>query len=403
MVPQLIQKIILFFKLSFLKKHIAIFGSTGSIGTQALEVVDAYPDSFKVEVLTAHNNDKLLIEQAIKYKPNAVVIGNEDKYAEVFNKLDRHLIKVYAGEEAYTQVMSMNSIDLVLMAIVGFAGLKPVISAIEQKKRLALANKESLVIAGHIISEMAIRNQVQIIPVDSELSAIFQCLVGEYSNPIEKIILTASGGPFRGFDIEQLKQVTVNDALEHPNWDMGDKVTVDSATLMNKGFEAIESRWLFGLSPDQIEVVVHPQSIIHSMVHFTDGSVKSLMSNTDMRIPIQYAFTYPDRLPGHLDTLDLIKVRSLSFEEPDVKNFRNLALAFKALERGGNSPCTLNAANELGVQAFLQGRIKFLHISALVEDCLDKIQFINEPDLDDLLKTDLDTRQKANEFINALH
>lgn len=386
-----------------MKKRIAIFGSTGSIGTQALEVLDTFPDRFNVELLTAQNNAKLLIEQAIKFQPNAVIIGNEEKYDEVFKHLDSHFIKVYTGEEAYSQVMTMDSIDLVLMAIVGFAGLKPTIAAIEQKKKLALANKESLVIAGNIISELALKNQVQIIPVDSELSAIFQCLVGEYSNPIEKITLTASGGPFRGFDIEQLKQVNVNDALKHPNWDMGDKVTVDSATLMNKGFEAIEAKWLFGLSRSQIEVVVHPQSIIHSMVHFTDGSIKSLMSYADMRIPIQYAFTYPDRLSGHINKLDLTTVRSLSFEEPDVKNFRNLALAFKALEKGGNLPCTLNAANELGVQAFLQGRISFLQISALVEECLDKVQFIKEPSLDDLLKTDLDTRQKAVEFINALH
>lgn len=386
-----------------MKKRIAIFGSTGSIGTQALEVLDTFPDRFNVELLTAQNNAKLLIEQAIKFQPNAVIIGNEEKYDEVFKHLDSHFIKVYTGEEAYSQVMTMDSIDLVLMAIVGFAGLKPTIAAIEQKKKLALANKESLVIAGNIISELALKNQVQIIPVDSELSAIFQCLLGEYSNPIEKITLTASGGPFRGFDIEQLKQVNVNDALKHPNWDMGDKVTVDSATLMNKGFEAIEAKWLFGLSRSQIEVVVHPQSIIHSMVHFTDGSIKSLMSYADMRIPIQYAFTYPDRLSGHINKLDLTTVRSLSFEEPDVKNFRNLALAFKALEKGGNLPCTLNAANELGVQAFLQGRISFLQISALVEECLDKVQFIKEPSLDDLLKTDLDTRQKAVEFINALH
>ena len=385
-----------------MKKNIAIFGSTGSIGRQALEVIDAYPDRYKAEVLTAHNNARLLIEQALKYQPNVVVIGNEDKYEEVFNTLDRHHIKVYAGADAYSQVMAMENIDLVLMAIVGFAGLKPTIAAIEEKKSLALANKESLVIAGNIISEKAIKNQVQIIPVDSELSAIFQCLVGEFGNSIDRITLTASGGPFRGFDIEQLKQVTINDALKHPNWNMGNKVTVDSATLMNKGFEAIEAKWLFGLSPGQIKVVVHPQSIVHSMVHFADGSVKSLMSNADMRIPIQYAFTYPDRLPGPPDQLDLIKVKSLSFEEPDVKNFRNLALAFKALEIGGNLPCTLNAANELGVQAFLQSRISFLQISALVEDCLNKVQFVKEPSLDDLLKTDRDTRQKANEYINAI-
>ncbi len=384
-----------------MKKHIAIFGSTGSIGSQALEVIDAYPDKFEVEVLTAQNNSNLLVEQAVKYKPNAVVIGNEDKYEEVFNKLDKHYIKVYAGEDAYAQVLEMDNIDLILMAIVGFAGLKPTIAAIEQKKKIALANKEGLVIAGNIISKLAIKHQVQIIPVDSELSAVFQCLAGEFSNPIEKIILTASGGPFRGFDSEKLRHVQVKDALNHPNWNMGPKVTIDSATLMNKGFEAIEAKWLFGLSHDQIEVVVHPQSIVHSMVYFADGSVKSLMSQADMRIPIQYAFSYPDRLPMQSQSLDLLSIKSLTFEEPDVKNFRNLALAFKALEKGGNLPCILNASNELGVKAFLQGKISFLQISALVESCMDQVQFLTDPGLDDLLKTDMESRQIAKELIKT--
>lgn len=382
-----------------MKKRIAIFGSTGSIGTQALEVMKANKQHFEVEVLTAQNNSDLLIRQAIEHKPNVVVIGNEDHYQEVYDAVFDHDIKVYAGADALSQVIQMDSIDIVLMAIVGFDALKPIIAALENRKTVALANKESLVVAGNIIYEIASKNKTQIIPVDSELSAIFQCLVGEFDNPIEKIVLTASGGPFRAYQKHQLQNVSVKEALNHPNWKMGDKVTIDSATLMNKGLEAIEARWLFGLSANQIEVVIHPQSIIHSLVYFKDGSVKAQMSNPDMRIPIQYALSYPERFMMSSETLDLLSIKSLTFDKPDVENFRNLALAFEALEKGGNMPCILNATNELGVQAFLKGELGFLQIPALIEKCMENVKYIRKPGLDDYFETDRLTRAKAKELI----
>lgn len=382
-----------------MKKRIAIFGSTGSIGTQSLDVIKSNKEHFEVEVLTAQNNSDLLIRQAVEHKPNVVVIGNEDHYQKVYDAVFDHDIKVYAGADALSQVMQMDSIDIVLMAIVGFDALKSIIAALENRKTVALANKESLVVAGNIIYEIASKNKTQIIPVDSELSAIFQCLVGEFDNPIEKIVLTASGGPFRGFQKHQLQNVSVKEALNHPNWKMGDKVTIDSATLMNKGLEAIEARWLFGLSANQIEVVIHPQSIIHSLVYFKDGSVKAQMSNPDMRIPIQYALSYPERFMMSSETLDLLSIKSLTFDRPDVENFRNLALAFEALEKGGNMPCILNAANELGVQAFLKGEIGFLQIPALIEKCMENVNYIRKPGLDDYFETDRLTRAKAKELI----
>jgi len=384
-----------------LKKRIAIFGSTGSIGIQALEVIQQKSELFEVELLTADNNSKLLIEQAIRYRPNVIIIRNEEKYKEVSEAVEKFDIKVFAGFDALTQAMEMDSIDIVLMAIVGFAALKPTLNALENKKTVALANKESLVVAGNVIAESAFRNKVKIIPVDSELSAIFQCLVGEFDNPVKKIILTASGGPFRGYDISNLKTITVNQALEHPTWKMGKKVTIDSATLMNKGLEAIESKWLFGFARDQIEVLIHPQSIVHSMVYFADGSVKAQMSEPDMHIPIQYALSYPDRLEMNRESLDLLRVQSLTFERPNVEIFRNLALAFEALEKGGNLPCILNAANELGVQAFLTGKIGFLQIPDVIEKCMKKIEFINNPGVNDYFETDRLTRKLANELINS--
>ena len=384
-----------------MKKRIAIFGSTGSIGVQALKVINLHKEFFEVEVLTAQNNSELLIEQAIAFKPNVVAIGNEDHFTTVRNALEKHDIKVYAGGDALPQLTEMDSVDLVLMAIVGFAALKPTIAALENKKRVALANKESLVVAGDLLSKIAIQNNTHIIPIDSELSAIFQCLVGEFDNPIEKVVLTASGGPFRESDPAILQNISVKKALDHPNWEMGDKVTIDSATLINKGFEAIEAKWLFGLSPAQIEIVVHPQSIIHSLVYFKDGSVKALLSSPDMRIPIQYALSYPDRLPSPAKTLDLLSVKSLTFEEPDVKIFRNLALAFESLEKGGNLPCILNAANEIGVQAFLKEEIGFLQIPDLIEECMKSINYIKNPSLDDYFETDRITRLKAIEIIKT--
>lgn len=384
-----------------MKKRVAIFGSTGSIGIQSLEVIQEQSDYFGVELLTAYNNAKLLIEQAIKYKPNVVVIGNDDNYQEVSKALFNYDIKVYAGEQSLEQVTEMDSIDVVIMAIVGFAALKPTLSALKNKKIVALANKESLVVAGNIISSSAIKSQGRIIPVDSELSAIFQCLVGEFDNPVHKIVLTASGGPFRNYKLSDLKTVTVKEALKHPTWKMGKKVTVDSATMMNKGLEAIEARWLFDLTPEQIEVVIHPQSVIHSLVYFDDGSVKAQLSLPDMRIPIQYALSYPERLNSSAKPIDLLHVNSLTFEKVDVEIFRNLAIAFEALKKGGNLPCILNAANELSVQAFLTGKISFLQIPVIIEKCMEKIEFINDPNLDDLFETDMLSRRIAAEIIKT--
>jgi 1-deoxy-D-xylulose-5-phosphate reductoisomerase len=382
------------------KKHIAILGSTGSIGTQALQVVEEHPEYFQVEVLTAQNSIALLIEQAKKFNPNVVVISNEDKYKEVFEALDPLFIKVYAGEKALASIVQMDSIDMVLTSLVGYSGLLPTIKAIEAGKDLALANKETLVVAGELITKMAQEKGVNIYPVDSEHSAIFQCMVGEFHNKIEKVILTASGGPFRGRNIEWLKTATKAQALKHPNWDMGAKVTIDSASLMNKGLEVIEAKWLFRLKTEQVEVVVHPQSIIHSMVQFEDGSIKAQMGLPDMRLPIQFALSYPDRLPSKLPRFNFMDYPSLTFEQPDTKTFRNLALAYEALNRGGNAPCILNAANEIAVEEFLKDNIGFLQMSEIVEKCLNNISFIAQPQYEDYVQTNTETRIKALEYIN---
>jgi 1-deoxy-D-xylulose-5-phosphate reductoisomerase len=381
------------------KKSIAILGSTGSIGTQALEVIAAHPENLQVEVLTAQNNAALLIEQAKRFNPNAVVIVNEALYPKVKDALVPLNIKVYTGEKSLTSVVEMDSIDLVLTALVGYSGLKPTINAIQAGKNIALANKETLVVAGELITQLAREKGVNIYPVDSEHSAIFQCIVGEFQNKIEKIILTASGGPFRGRKIEELKSVTKAQALKHPNWTMGAKVTIDSATLMNKGLEVIEAKWLFGLKAEQVEVVVHPQSIIHSLVQFEDGSIKAQMGLPDMRLPIQFAMTYPERLKSDFSRLDFSNYPSLTFEKPDTETFRNLALAFEALNRGGNMPCVLNAANEVAVDAFLKDRIGFLEMSAVVERCLGKMDYIANPKYEDYVHTDSETRIKALEIV----
>ena len=382
------------------KKNIAILGSTGSIGKQALEVIGANPDHFEVEVLTAQNNAELLIEQAIQFKPNAVVIVNEDYYEQVRAALIPLDIKVYAGENALASVVQMDSIDVVLTALVGYSGLKPTIKAIESGKNIALANKETLVVAGELITALARSKGVNIYPVDSEHSAIFQCLVGEFDNKIEKIILTASGGPFRGRKREDLLRVTKAQALKHPNWSMGAKITIDSASLMNKGLEVIEAKWLFGLKSEQVEVVVHPQSIIHSLVQFEDGSIKAQLGLPDMRLPIQFALSYPQRLRSAFPRFDFASYPSLTFEKPDLETFRNLALAFEAMARAGNMPCVLNAANEVAVAEFLKERITFLEMSDIVERCLARMDYIARPGLEDYVNTDKETRIKALELIN---
>lgn len=381
------------------RKRIAILGSTGSIGIQTLEVIDAHHDQFEVEVLTAQNNADLLIEQSKKFKPNAVVIANESHYKKVHEALDQLDIKVYAGENALASVTQMDSIDLVVTALVGYAGLLPTIKAIEAGKPIALANKETLVVAGELITSMARDRGVNIYPIDSEHSAIFQCIVGEFENRIEKIILTASGGPFRGKRKDELASVTKKEALKHPNWTMGAKVTIDSATLMNKGLEVIEARWLFNLKPEQVEVVVHPQSIIHSMVQFEDGSIKAQLGLPDMRLPIQFAMTYPSRLKSDFERFDFTNYPSFTFEKPDTETFRNLALAFEALKLGGNMPCVLNAANEVAVEEFLMDRIGFLDIPEVVEGCLKRVDFVAHPNLDDYRATDRETRIRAMEII----
>ncbi|CAN5481139.1 1-deoxy-D-xylulose-5-phosphate reductoisomerase [soil metagenome] len=381
------------------KKRIAILGSTGSIGKQTLEVIQSHSDIFEVEVLTAQNNATLLIEQAKEFKPNAVVIVNEDHYEMVRSALSGEDIKVYAGENALSAVVQMDTIDLVLTALVGYSGLKPTINAIEAGKTLALANKETLVVAGDLITKLAREKGVNILPVDSEHSAIFQCIVGEFHNRIEKIILTASGGPFRGKKRTELLNVTKEQALKHPNWTMGAKVTIDSATMMNKGLEVIEAKWLFGLRPEQVEVIIHPQSIVHSLVQFEDSSIKAQLGLPDMRLPIQFALSYPLRLKSDFPRFNFANYPALTFEKPDTETFRNLALAFNALERGGNMPCVLNAANEVAVSEFLNNRIGFLEMSDLVEQCLMKSVYISEPQLEDYVETDKLTRIRANEFI----
>jgi|TARA_B100000965_G_scaffold402389_1_gene428213 1-deoxy-D-xylulose-5-phosphate reductoisomerase len=377
------------------KKHIALLGSTGSIGTQALEVIASHPDQFEVEVLTAGSNAQLLIEQAQRFNPNVVVIGNEELYDHVFAALDPLDIKVYAGTAALCSVVQMDTIDMVLTALVGYAGLKPTIAAIEAKKHIALANKETLVVAGDLITSLARENAVNIYPVDSEHSAIFQCLVGEFHNPIEKIVLTASGGPFRGFDKDKLARVTKAQALKHPNWDMGAKITIDSASLMNKGLEVIEAKWLFALSARQIEVIVHPQSIVHSLVQFKDGSMKAQMGLPDMKLPIQYALAYPQRLSSDFPRFNFLDYPQLTFEQPDIETFRNLQLAYDAMNKGGNMPCILNAANEVAVEKFLNDDIGFLEMSDLIADCMHKVSFIEKPSYEDYVHSDLETRELA--------
>ncbi|WP_421890837.1 1-deoxy-D-xylulose-5-phosphate reductoisomerase [Marinoscillum sp.] len=381
------------------KRGIAILGSTGSIGTQTLEVIDRHTDKFEVEVLTAQNNADLLIRQALKYRPNTVVIGNESLYDQVFEALDSADIKVYAGQNALADVVKMESIDIVLTALVGYSGLVPTINAIKAGKDIALANKETLVVAGQLVTRLAMEHRCNILPVDSEHSAIFQCIVGEFNNPIEKIILTASGGPFRGQVRNQLLQIKKEQALKHPNWDMGAKITIDSATLMNKGLEVIEAKWLFGVELDQIEVVVHPQSIIHSMVQFEDGSIKAQLGLPDMRLPIQYALSFPERFKSDFPRFDFINYPELTFEKPDTETFRNLQLAFDAIGKGGNTPCILNAANEIAVSEFLQDNIGFLEISDVIAACMQKVSYISEPELDDYINTDIETRIIAKELI----
>lgn len=382
-----------------MQKRIAILGSTGSIGTQALDVISNSPESFEVEVLTARNNADLLIEQSMRFAPNVVVIGNEDHYEKVKDALVHYPIKVYCGDESISQVVAFDSVDMVLTAMVGFSGLKPTIEAIRAGKEIALANKETLVVAGKLIMEEAARKQVKIIPVDSEHSALFQSLVGEGRNEIEKLILTASGGPFRGRGLDFLENVTPEEALSHPNWCMGPKISIDSATLMNKGLEVIEARWLFGVTPGQIEVVVHPQSIIHSLVQFVDGSIKAQMGLPDMHLPIQYAFSYPERLKSNFKRFSFTDYPELTFEQPDTKIFRNLAISYEVLKRGGNWPCIMNAANEVAVEAFLAKKIGFLGIPDVIENTLEKSSFIKAPVLEDYFKSDLQARQVAKEQI----
>jgi 1-deoxy-D-xylulose-5-phosphate reductoisomerase len=377
------------------KKKIAIFGSTGSIGTQALEVIRANDKLFEVDILTAQNNDELLIKQALEFKPNAVVIGDHRRYEKVKAALSSTDTKVFAGAEALVEVADFDSYDMMLAGIVGFAGLSPTLKAVEKGKAIGLANKETLVVAGDLIMKKAIENRAPIIPVDSEHSAIFQCLVGEGRNPIEKVILTASGGPFLGKKPNFLTNVKRIHALEHPNWSMGAKISIDSATLINKGLEMIEAKWLFNLHPDQIQVVVHPQSIIHSMVQFKDGSIKAQMGLPDMKLPIQYAMSFPKRIENDHPRLDFRKYSSLTFEEPDVKTFRSLALAIDALYKGGNMPCILNAANEIAVWAFLRDHIGFLDISAVVEKTIENLPFIKNPTLEEYFESDGEARNFA--------
>jgi 1-deoxy-D-xylulose-5-phosphate reductoisomerase len=382
------------------RKRIAILGSTGSIGTQALEVIALHEEHFQVEVLTANRNADLLIQQAVRFKPNAVVITDRALAPAVKAALEPLYIKVYSGEAALASIVQMEAIDLVLTALVGYSGLLPTLRAIEAGKTIALANKETLVVAGDLVTRLARERRVNILPIDSEHSAIFQCITGEFHNRIEKVILTASGGPFRGKTREELAGVTCAEALKHPNWNMGSKVTIDSATLMNKGLEAIEAKWLFGLEPSQVEVVVHPQSIIHSMVQFEDGSIKAQMGVPDMRVPIQFALAYPTRLKADFPRFDIARYPSLTFEPPDTKTFRNLALAFEALNRGGNMPCVLNAANEVAVRCFLERKIGFLRMPEVVEQCLTKMDYIKNPGFEDYMETDRQTRIKALELIN---
>jgi len=382
------------------KRHIAILGSTGSIGTQALEVLEANSDFFELEVITAQSNSDLLIAQAKKFRPNTVVIGDENKYSEVNDALFPLGIKVFAGQDALAQVVEMEPIDMVLTALVGYAGLRPTIAAIKAGKQIALANKETLVVAGDLITRLAAEYGVNILPVDSEHSAIFQCLVGEFHNPIEKIYLTASGGPFRGKKRDELLHITKAQALKHPNWVMGAKITIDSATLMNKGLEVIEAKWLFNLRQDQIDVIVHPQSIIHSIVQFEDGSMKAQMGLPDMKLPIQFALGYPQRLKSDFERFNFANYANLTFEKPDYNTFRNLQFAFDALQKGGNAACVLNAANEIAVEAFLKDEIGFLAMSDLIAHCTDKVSFVAKPNYEDYVQSDEETRRIATQYLN---
>ena len=377
------------------KKGIAILGSTGSIGTQALEVIEAYPDKFDLQILTANRNADLLIEQAIKFKPAAVVIVDEDQYTKVKDALWDHDIQTYAGVDSLEQVVTYNEVDIVLTALVGYAGLKPTVAAIDAGKSIALANKETLVVAGELVTERAKQKGVNIYPVDSEHSAIFQCIVGEFHNPIEKIYLTASGGPFRGMTTNELQNVTKAQALKHPNWDMGAKITIDSASLMNKGLEVIEAKWLFNLKPEQIDVIVHPQSIVHSIAQFEDGSMKAQMGLPDMKLPIQFAFTYPERLKTDFERFNFLNYPELTFEQPDRDTFKNLNLAFKAMDLGGTAACALNAANEIAVQLFLEDKIGFLDIAEINERTIYDTSLIEKPTLQDYIATDSNARELA--------
>lgn len=381
------------------KKKIAILGSTGSIGTQTLDVVREHSELFEPYVITAGNNADLLIKQAIEFEPEVVVIANEQKYKMVSEALSKLPIKVFAGEDALSQVVEMAPVEMVVTAMVGYAGLKPTMRAIEAGKHIALANKETLVVAGELIMQMAKEKGVAILPVDSEHSALFQCMAGEWINPLEKIILTASGGPFRTKSYEYLKGVTSKDALKHPNWDMGAKITIDSATMMNKGFEVIEAKWLFDVKADQIEVVVHPQSIVHSLVEFQDGSIKAQMGLPDMKLPIQYALSYPQRLKSNFPRFNFMAYPELTFEPPNPDKFRCLELAYHAMYKGGNLPCIMNAANEVVVSAFLKDKISFLSIAEIIEKTMDKGFFIQKPSYEDYVMTDLEARKIAQSFI----
>lgn len=385
-----------------MKKRIAILGSTGSIGTQALEVIHHHPDFFTAEVLSAQNNAKLLIEQARFFKPDTVVIANEKHYPAVFDALDPLGIKVFAGKESLSQITEMNNVDVVLNALVGYAALKPTLHAIEYGKTVAMANKETFAVAGQLVTQKAKEKSAIILPVDSEHSAIYQCLQGETGNPVEKIYLTASGGPFRNHSKQEIEQAIPKDALKHPNWEMGCKITIDSASLMNKGLEVIEAKWLFGLSPEQIDVIIHPQSIIHSMVQFTDGSMKAQMGLPDMKLPIQYAFSYPARIANNFDRFNFADFSKLTFHQPRKDVFRNLNLAYKALEKAGNMPCIMNAANEIVVSSFLKERVGFLQMSDIIEKAMETIDFMPNPGYEDLVKTDQVTRNQTIHWIKSL-
>jgi 1-deoxy-D-xylulose-5-phosphate reductoisomerase len=381
-------------------KYIAVLGSTGSIGTQTLDVIRLNPDSFKVHTLTAGNNVNLLIKQAIEFKPAVVVIADKNKYKDLAKALSSYPIKVLAGNSEIENAVSNPAIDIVLTAMVGFSGLLPTIKAIKANKTIALANKETLVVAGDIISELVKKHRVNIIPVDSEHSAIFQCLAGEFHNPVEKIYLTASGGPFRTKNIQELEHVTIKQALKHPNWDMGAKITIDSASMMNKGLEAIEAKWLFELEPKQIDIIIHPQSIIHSIVQFSDGSMKSQMGLPDMKLPIQYALTYPNRLHSDFERFNFINYPELTFEKPDLNKFKNIQIAYDAMTKGGNVPCVMNAANEIAVDAFLKEQIKFTEIPKIIEKTINKTNFVARPSVADYIDSDAEARKIANELIN---